>query len=64
MRLVFKRAEVAEALNMSPTEFDAIRSKLEAFGFPKPIRGLEEHWAIMHVINWVNSGQDEQRFVA
>jgi hypothetical protein len=64
MRLVFKREEVADALNMTPAKFDEIRTELESLGFPKPIRGLQEHWAIMHVINWVNSGHDEKRYVA
>ncbi len=64
MRLVFKREEVAAALDMTPAEFDKVQTKLESHGFPKPIRGLEEHWAIINVINWVNGGHIEKRSVA
>jgi hypothetical protein len=55
MKLVFNREEVAEALCQSEQEFTAIQEKLEAAGFPKPVRVLEDRWPIMDVINWVNN---------
>lgn len=57
MKLVFTREEVAAALGKSPPDFDALRSALEAEGFPLPIRGLAECWSIMDVISWVNRNQ-------
>lgn len=54
MKLVFNHSEVAEALGKSITEFDVIRPALEAIGFPKPVQGLGNSWAIMEVIRWVN----------
>ncbi len=54
MKLVFNLAEISEALGKTPQEFQALRSDLEAIGFPKPVRGLGESWAIMEVIRWVN----------
>jgi hypothetical protein len=55
MRLVFKEEEVAAALGKTLDEFVDLRSKLETFGFPKPLRGLDDSWSIMEVINWVNN---------
>lgn len=54
MKLVFTRAEVAEALGRTEADFESLRPGLEALGFPKPLRGLGESWSIMEVIRWVN----------
>jgi hypothetical protein len=59
MKLVFTAAEVAEALQLSLPEFQNLRPKLEHLGFPRPVSGLEERWAIMPVINWLHGGQDD-----
>jgi hypothetical protein len=60
MRLVFNSEEVAAALGKSIEEFQSLRPELEALGFPKPVRGLEDKWSIMNVINWVNATKDDQ----
>lgn len=57
MKLVFTLPEVADALAMSPEEFDALRPSIERLGFPRPVRGLENRWSIMEVIRWVNDGE-------
>jgi len=54
MKLVFTHSEVAEALGKSPAEFDSLRPALENLGFPHPVPGLGQCWAIMEVIRWVN----------
>lgn len=54
MKLVFTREEVAEALGQSLQGFEAILPKLNKLGFPQPVRGLEDCWAIMDVIRWIN----------
>lgn len=54
MKLVFTRAEVAEALGKTIGEFNDLLPGLEELGFPKPVRGLGDSWAIMEVIRWVN----------
>jgi hypothetical protein len=38
MKLVFKLEEVAAALGKTENEFLAIQDKLEAAGFPRPVR--------------------------
>jgi hypothetical protein len=58
MKLAYNRDEVAVALGKTTQEFEAILPKLEAFGFPKAIRGLEDRWSIMEVVNWVNNTSD------
>lgn len=60
MKLVFKTEEVAAALGKTTAEFNIIRPNLEARGFPRPIRGLDESWGIMAVIDWVNKCQDDE----
>ncbi len=60
MKLVFGSDEVAAALGKTEVEFLEIKHELEARGFPKPIRGLENKWSIMNVINWVNSNPENQ----
>jgi hypothetical protein len=55
MKLVFNPAEVAAALQLSESEFANLRPKLEAMGFPLPVRGLQDRWAIIEVIRWVNN---------
>jgi hypothetical protein len=64
MKLVFKHEDVAAALGKSPEEFEALRSKLESLGFPKPVRGLDDCWSIMEVINWVNNSAPENSAAA
>jgi hypothetical protein len=64
MRLVFNSEEVAAALGKSIEEFQNLRPELEALGFPKPVRGLEDKWSIMNVINWVNATKDDQAAAA
>ena len=54
MKLVFTQAEVAEALGKSVGEFEVLRPSLETLGFPRPVQGLGQSWAIMEVIRWVN----------
>jgi hypothetical protein len=54
MKLVFKQEEVAAALGKTEIEFQALREKLEAAGFPRPVRVLDDRWSIMDVINWIN----------
>jgi hypothetical protein len=54
MKLVFTCAEVAEALAQTEERFMALRPKLEALGFPKPVPGLDDCWSIMAIISWVN----------
>jgi hypothetical protein len=54
MKLVFTRAEVAEALGKTVEEFDNLLPTLMELGFPKTVRGLGDCWAIMEVIRWVN----------
>lgn len=54
MKLVFTREEVAEALGRSPEAFDALLPKLNRLGFPPPVQGLDDSWAIMDVIRWIN----------
>ena len=54
MKLVFKLAEVAEALGQTAAEFENIRPSLESLGFPRPVPGLAGCWSIMEVIRWVN----------
>jgi hypothetical protein len=58
MKLVFNRDEVAVALGKTAQEFEAILPKLEAFGFPKAIRGMDDRWSILEVVNWVNNTSD------
>lgn len=60
MKFVMVKAEVAAALALSESEFDARRQRLDAHGFPRPIAGLEERWSIMDVINWVNREQSRE----
>jgi hypothetical protein len=60
MKLIFKRHEVAVALGKTLEEFTAIQSNLESLGFPKPVRGLDDSWSIMDVINWVNSSKESR----
>ncbi len=60
MKLVFNVAEVAATLGKTEFEFRQARAELETLGFPKPIRGLEDKWSIMNVINWVNTAKTEQ----
>lgn len=55
MKLVFKADEVAAVLQMPRPEFERVRPRLEAVGFPPPITGLTDRWSIINVINWVNS---------
>ncbi|MFO1033067.1 MAG: hypothetical protein U1E15_02885 [Hyphomicrobiales bacterium] len=55
MKLVFTAEEVAAALQHSLEEFQEMRPALEALGFPKPVRGLEDRWPIISVMNWVNT---------
>jgi hypothetical protein len=64
MKLVFKLHEVAEAIGKTEAEFKIIRPDLEALGFPKPVRGLEDRWSIMDVINWVNNTRGEEHAAA
>jgi hypothetical protein len=59
MKLVFDRHEVATALGKTTQEFMALQDSLEQLGFPKPVRGLDDRWSIMDVINWVNSPRHE-----
>jgi predicted DNA-binding transcriptional regulator AlpA len=54
MRMVFSKAQVAEALGMSEAEFDRKRSELERLGFPRPVIGLIESWSMIHVSHWIN----------
>ena len=54
MKLVFTREEVAAALGKSVDEFDSLLPTLAAAGFPAPVQGLGDCWAIMDVIRWVN----------
>lgn len=54
MKLVFTREEVAEALGQSLQSFEALLPRLNELGFPKPVRGIEDCWAIMDVIRWIN----------
>mgnify|MGYP003434653356 FL=1 len=54
MKLVFTREEVAEALGQSVQDFDRVLPKLNSLGFPRPVRGFEDLWAIMDVIRWIN----------
>ncbi len=54
MKLVFTAAEVAEALQYPEAEFRQLLPRLETLGFPKPLPGLGERWAIMAVIGWLN----------
>jgi hypothetical protein len=54
MRMVFSKAQVAEALGLNEAEFDLKRAELERLGFPQPITGLVETWSIIHVSLWVN----------
>lgn len=60
MKLVFNVNEVAAALGKTTAEFNVIRPNLEARGFPKPIRGLDESWGIMAIVNWVNNCQEDE----
>lgn len=64
MKLVFNADEVAAALGKSTEEFMLLRPELEALGFPVPIRGLEDKWSIMNVINWVNAEKVKEYAVA
>ena len=64
MKLVFNVNEVAAALRKTTAEFNVIRPNLEARGFPKPIRGLDESWGIMAIVNWVNNCQEDEDQVA
>jgi hypothetical protein len=64
MKLVFKIDEVAAALGKTTAEFIDIRPNLEALGFPKPVRGLDDSWSIMDVINWVNASKEETQAAA
>jgi hypothetical protein len=64
MKLVFKRDEVAVALGKTTEEFSKLQFMLETLGFPKPIRGLEDSWSIMDVINWVNTSKENTSQVA
>jgi hypothetical protein len=65
MRMVFSKAQVAEALGLTEAEFDRKRPELERHGFPRPVIGLVETWSMIHVSNWVNradpsdEGRDE-----
>ncbi len=59
MKLVFTAEEVSAALQISTSEFERVRSSLEASGFPRPISGLDDRWSIMDVINWVNRGCED-----
>ncbi len=54
MKLVFTREEVAEALGQSVQDFERVLPKLNSLGFPRPVRGFEDLWAIMDVIRWIN----------
>jgi hypothetical protein len=54
MKLVFTREEVADALGQSIQDFDRVLPKLNSLGFPRPVRGFEDLWAIMDVIRWIN----------
>jgi hypothetical protein len=55
MKLVFTRDEVAQALGQSVQDFDRVLPKLNGLGFPRPVRGFEDLWAIMDVIRWINN---------
>ncbi len=55
MKLVFDLNEVAAALGQTSENFRTLRPKLESLGFPKQLRGLDERWSIIDVINWVNN---------
>jgi hypothetical protein len=57
VKLVFKLDEVATALGKTEEEFVALREKLEASGFPKPLQVLDDRWSIIDVINWVNASK-------
>ena len=61
MKLVFTRAEVAEALGKTIGEFNDLLPGLEELGFPKPVRGLGDSWAIMEVLRWVNGEGSSMR---
>ena len=54
MKLVFTAGEVAAALQYPEEEFRQVLPKLEQLGFPKPLPGLGDRWAIMAVIEWLN----------
>jgi hypothetical protein len=58
MKLVFTRAEVAEALGFSEDSFVEILPALREQGFPPPIPGLADRWSIMDVMRWVNRDKD------
>jgi predicted DNA-binding transcriptional regulator AlpA len=60
MKLVFKLEEVAAALGKTENEFLAIQDKLEAAGFPRPVRILDDRWSIMDVINWINADRAKE----
>jgi hypothetical protein len=62
MKIVFTEEEVAAALQKSVAEFATLRPKLENLGFPRPIAGLGDRWAIMDVINWVNDQGERMAF--
>jgi predicted DNA-binding transcriptional regulator AlpA len=60
MKLVFNLEEVAAALGKTENEFLAIQDKLEAAGFPRPVRILDDRWSIMDVINWINADRAKE----
>jgi hypothetical protein len=54
MRMVYSKAQVAEALGMTEEDFDRKRPDFERLGFPRPVIGLADTWSIIHVSLWVN----------
>ena len=54
MKLVFTAGEIAAALQYPEVEFRQLLPRLEQVGFPKPLPGLGERWAIMAVMDWLN----------
>jgi hypothetical protein len=60
MRMVFSKAQVAEALGMTTEEFDAARPELERLSFPSPVLGMVETWSMINVSNWVNREASEE----
>jgi hypothetical protein len=59
MQLVLTEAEVAALLKYSLADFQAMRDRLSAYNFPRPIVGLEERWSLIEISNWVNRNEDE-----
>ncbi|MCA0433204.1 MAG: hypothetical protein LCH46_08055 [Proteobacteria bacterium] len=61
---VVARMEIATALGKTISDFNDVLPGLYSMGFPHPLGGIDDHWLVVDLLDWVSAQQEAHvRFV-